>query len=78
MEALQRRPHRKHRGGDERRRSAAFDEVDWGCGVQRYKTSMSNHVVHAETLYAWSSNRLRARHGLVRRMHARGWLPGAV
>jgi len=58
--------------------SAAFDEVDWGCGVQRYKTSMSNHVVHAETLYAWSSNRLRARHGLVRRMHARGWLPGAV
>jgi CelD/BcsL family acetyltransferase involved in cellulose biosynthesis len=60
-------------GGD-----PAFDEVDWGCGMQRYKGSMSNEVVTAETLRAWSSGVLRARRSLTRRLHARGWLPGGV
>lgn len=59
-------------------RDPAFDEVDWGCGVQRYKASMSNQVVETETLRAWSSGALRARHGLARRLHGRRWLPGGV
>jgi CelD/BcsL family acetyltransferase involved in cellulose biosynthesis len=56
----------------------AIDEVDWGCGIQRYKASMSNHVVEAQTLRAWSSAALRARRSLTRRLHARRWLPGGV
>jgi CelD/BcsL family acetyltransferase involved in cellulose biosynthesis len=56
----------------------AFDEVDWGCGVQRYKASMSNQVVQAETLQAWSSATLRARQGLTRRLQGHRWLPGGV
>jgi CelD/BcsL family acetyltransferase involved in cellulose biosynthesis len=43
---------------------AAADEsiraVDWGCGEQRYKTSLSNDVIDAEDLTAWSSPVLRA------------------
>jgi CelD/BcsL family acetyltransferase involved in cellulose biosynthesis len=56
----------------------AFDEVDWGCGVQRYKASMSNLVVEAETLRAWSSAVLRARQGLARRLHDRRSPAGGV
>lgn len=56
----------------------AIDEVDWGCGIQRYKASMSNHVVEAQSLRAWSSAALRARRSLTRRLHARRWLPGGV
>jgi CelD/BcsL family acetyltransferase involved in cellulose biosynthesis len=60
-------------GGD-----PAIDTLDWGCGMQRYKMSMSNDVVQAETLRAWSSAAIRARRSLTRRLHARGWLPGGV
>jgi CelD/BcsL family acetyltransferase involved in cellulose biosynthesis len=56
----------------------AFDEVDWGCGVQRYKASMSNQVMQAETLGAWSSTTLRARQSLTRRLHGHSWLPGGA
>ena len=56
----------------------AIDTVDWGCGMQRYKMSMSNEVLEAETLRAWSSAAIRARRSLTRRLHARGWLPGGV
>jgi CelD/BcsL family acetyltransferase involved in cellulose biosynthesis len=34
--------------------------VDWGCGEQRYKTSLSSEVIGAEVLIAWSSPVLRA------------------
>jgi CelD/BcsL family acetyltransferase involved in cellulose biosynthesis len=34
--------------------------VDWGCGEQRYKTSLSSEVIGAEVLIAWSSPLLRA------------------
>jgi hypothetical protein len=56
----------------------AVREVDWGCGLQRYKTSMSNQVMQSEHIVAWSSAVLRARQGLTHRLHARGWLPGGV
>lgn len=56
----------------------AVDEVDWGCGVQRYKASMSSQVVETETLRAWSSAVLRARQGLARRLQDSRWLPGGV
>jgi CelD/BcsL family acetyltransferase involved in cellulose biosynthesis len=56
----------------------AVREVDWGCGLQRYKTSMSNQVMQSEHIVAWSSAVLRARQGLTHRLHAHGWLPGGV
>jgi CelD/BcsL family acetyltransferase involved in cellulose biosynthesis len=34
--------------------------IDWGCGEQRYKLSLSNEVLDASTLIAWSSPALRA------------------
>jgi CelD/BcsL family acetyltransferase involved in cellulose biosynthesis len=34
--------------------------VDWGCGEQRYKTSMSSDVIGAQVLMAWSSPALRS------------------
>lgn len=34
--------------------------VDWGCGEQRYKLSLSNEVIGAEVLTAWSSPLRRA------------------
>jgi CelD/BcsL family acetyltransferase involved in cellulose biosynthesis len=44
--------------------SAAADgsvgTVDWGCGEQRYKTSLSSEVIDAQDLTAWSSPTLRA------------------
>ena len=33
----------------------AVTEVDWGCGVQRYKTSMSSDLMTGDDLMAWSS-----------------------
>jgi hypothetical protein len=39
---------------------ASIGEVDWGCGEQRYKLSLSNDVINAQVLRAWSSSLLRA------------------
>jgi CelD/BcsL family acetyltransferase involved in cellulose biosynthesis len=39
---------------------ATIAEVDWGCGEQRYKLSLSNQVIDAQVLKAWSSPVLRA------------------
>jgi hypothetical protein len=50
----------------------ALDEVDWGRGIQRYKTSMSNQLVEPESLMAWSSGLLRTGQGLRRRVSSRG------
>lgn len=51
-----------------------IDVVDWGCGVRRYKLSMSNEIVHTEDLVAWSSPLLRTalayRTKLKTRLHA--------
>jgi CelD/BcsL family acetyltransferase involved in cellulose biosynthesis len=54
------------------------DVVDWGCGEQRYKTSLSNDVVDAQILMAWSSPVLRAALACQSRMAAgRASLMGA-
>lgn len=37
----------------------AVGEVDWGGGEQRYKLSLSNTVIDAQVLTAWSSSALR-------------------
>jgi CelD/BcsL family acetyltransferase involved in cellulose biosynthesis len=54
---------------------ASIGEVDWGCGEQRYKLSLSNEVINAQVLRAWSSPLLRAalagRNRLDRRRTAR-------
>jgi CelD/BcsL family acetyltransferase involved in cellulose biosynthesis len=34
--------------------------VDWGCGEQRYKTSLSSDVIEAQGVTAWSSRALWA------------------
>jgi CelD/BcsL family acetyltransferase involved in cellulose biosynthesis len=57
-------------------RDPALDEVDWGCGIQRYKTSMSNHLVESETLLAWSSGLLRTGQDLRRHLPSPGRLRG--
>lgn len=49
-------------------RERSIHEVDWGCGIQRYKTSMSTRVVEGRNLVAWSSTLLRAGRGLARRI----------
>ena len=41
-------------------RASAVGVVDWGCGEQRYKMSLSNEVIDAQVLMAWSSPWLRA------------------
>jgi CelD/BcsL family acetyltransferase involved in cellulose biosynthesis len=54
---------------------ASIGEVDWGCGEQRYKLSLSNEVIDAQVLRGWSSPVLRAalagRNRLDRRRTAR-------
>jgi CelD/BcsL family acetyltransferase involved in cellulose biosynthesis len=54
---------------------AASDEsvgfVDWGCGEQRYKTSLSRDVSDAQVFIAWSSPILRAALALRSRLHRR-------
>jgi CelD/BcsL family acetyltransferase involved in cellulose biosynthesis len=56
-------------------RDPALDAVDWGRGIQRYKTSMSNQLVESGNLTAWSSGLLRTGLELRRRASSRGWLP---
>jgi CelD/BcsL family acetyltransferase involved in cellulose biosynthesis len=50
---------------------SAIAAVDWGCGTQRYKTSMSNLVVDAITMTAWSSVLLRGALACRRRLIGR-------
>jgi CelD/BcsL family acetyltransferase involved in cellulose biosynthesis len=39
--------------------AGSFDVVDWGCGDQRYKTSMATDVVPTADFIAWSSRLCR-------------------
>lgn len=41
-------------------RTPSIDMVDWGCGEQRYKLSLSNEVVATQVLTTWSSTVRRA------------------
>ncbi len=61
-----------HAGAD-----PAVRVLDWGCGAQRYKTSMSDRTVPSVSVVAWSSSLLRARRGVARLLNEHGWSPGA-
>ena len=50
---------------------ASICAVDWGCGEQRYKLSLSNEVIDAQVLKAWSSPALRAALACRNRLAAR-------
>jgi hypothetical protein len=55
-------------------------EVDWGCGEQRYKLSLSNTMIDAQVLTAWSSPVLRAAMACKKEFDARSarWLRSLV
>jgi CelD/BcsL family acetyltransferase involved in cellulose biosynthesis len=44
--------------------------LDWGCGEQRYKRSLSNELIDAQILTAWSSPMLRAARAAGRKLAA--------